>query len=104
MASLLNCLKRSMLIGAVYVTPLSIGSLSIFKRNVKENHIKYVMIIWIAAVVLTIGANILHVDMFMMASAGMLVISSIALSTTGLTFAIKKLFILKADLWIKHEN
>lgn len=34
----------------------------------------------------------------------MLLISSIALSATGLTFAIKKLFILKADLWIKHEK
>ncbi len=37
------------------------------------------MITWIAAVVFTIGASILHVDTFMMASAEILVVSSIAL-------------------------
>lgn len=61
----------------------------------KEN-IKYVLITWIAAVVMTVGASILHSDMFMMASAGVLVVSSIALSAIGLTFIINKLFVMKA--------
>lgn len=53
------------------------------------------MIAWISAVVITVGASILHVDAFMMASAAMLVLSSIALSAIGLTFAIKRLQRLK---------
>lgn len=82
----------SMLIGAVYVAPLSIGSLSLLKRDVRKHHVKYALIAWIAAVVLSVGASILHSDVFMIASAGMLVLSSIALSAIGLTFAIKRLW------------
>ena len=52
----------------------------------RKHNIKYVLITWISAVVLTIGASVLHFDVFMMASAGTLVLSSIALSAIGLTF------------------
>lgn len=82
----------SMLIGAVYVTPLSIGSLVALKRNVKKHHIKYALVTWVAAIVMTIGASMLRSDVFMMTSTGILVLSSIVLSSVALTFAIKRLW------------
>ena len=82
----------SMLIGAVYITPLGIGSSIALKRRIKNHHIKYTLIAWVIVVALTVAAASLHIDIFMMAAAGMLVLSSIALAVIGLTFIFNRLY------------
>lgn len=81
----------NMLIGAVYVTPLSIGSLLALKKSVKKHYVKHIVMAWTIALALTLLGSILYIDMFMMASAGILVLSSIVLATTGLTVVFNRL-------------
>ena len=79
-------IMSAMLIGAVYLTPLGIGSTFALKKKIRKHHLMYLAIAWAATLFLTTTATMLFHDLFMMASSTLLVLSSIALAAVGLTF------------------
>ncbi len=80
----------SILIGIVYIGPVIIAALFVLRRSVRKDHIKYMLIEWLIALGLTATANILHHDLFVMVSTGMLVLSSISFDASILAFIVSK--------------